>query len=108
MKLWTTTLAGLVVWASLANVAMSQPRNGAASSAKPQPALLDILIVAPHSDDEAIGCTSVMLRAIKAGKRVGIVVVTNGDGFPKAAAAITKKPPDQLVPADFIKLTGIR
>jgi len=36
------------------------------------------------------------------------VVVTNGDGFPKAAAVITKKPQDQLVPTDFIKLTGIR
>jgi len=31
-----------------------------------------------------------------------------GDGFPKAAAPVTKKPQDQLVPDDFIKLTGIR
>ena len=108
MKRWTTILAGFLVSASLTTVAMPQPRDGAASSAGPQPAPLDILIVAPHSDDEAIGCTAVILRAIEAGKRVGIVVVTNGDGFPKAAAAITKKPQDQLVPADFIKLTGIR
>ena len=91
MKRLTTTLAGLLVWAFLASVAMPQPRDGAASSAGLQPAPLDILIVAPHSDDEAIGCTAVILRAIKAGKRGGIVVVTNGDGFPKAAAAITKK-----------------
>ncbi len=108
MNTLTTIFAGLLVWASLTTVATSQSRDGAASSAGPHPAPLDILIVAPHADDEAIGCTAVMLRAIKAGKRVGIVVVTNGDGFPKAAAAITKKPQDQLVPADFIKLTGIR
>ncbi len=108
MKRLTTALTSLLVWALVTKVAMPQDPDRAASSAKLQPAPLDILIVAPHSDDEAIGCTAVMLRAIKAGKRVGIVVVTNGDGFPKAAAAITKKPPDQLVPADFIKLTGIR
>ncbi len=108
MKLWHTTLASLFVWAFLANVTISQPRREAISAAGLQEVPLDILVVAPHSDDEAIGCTVVMLRAIKEGKRVGVVVVTNGDGFPKAAAAVADKPQDELTPADFIKLTGIR
>ena len=86
MRLWTTHLAGLLVWASL--IAMPQSRDAVGFAAEAQPAPFDILIVAPHSDDEAIGCTAVTMRAIKAGKRVGVVVVTNGDGFPKAAAAI--------------------
>lgn len=108
MKVMTTALASLLVWASLANVAMPQTSGEAGSSAGLQQDPLDVLVVAPHSDDEAIGCTVVMLRAIKEGKRVGVVVVTNGDGFPKAAAVVAKKPQDQLTPADFIKLTGIR
>lgn len=70
--------------------------------------LFDILVVAPHSDDEAIGCAGVMMNAIAAGKRVGVVVVTNGDGFPQAASAVSKKPADQLVASDYVALTSLR
>ena len=108
MKLWSTILAGLVVCGSLANVATAQARDGTDRAANPPPAPLDILIVGSHPDDEAIGCTTLIRRAIKAGKRVGIVMINNGDGFPRAAAAVTKKPQDQLVPADFMKLSGVR
>jgi len=101
MRLLTITLATLLVWAFLANVAISQPRGEAVSSAGLHQAPLDVLVVAPHSDDEAIGCTVVMLRAIKEGKRVGVVVVTNGDGFPKAAAVVANKPQDELTPRGF-------
>lgn len=91
------SLAGAVVLASLT--------GPAPSSAEPP---LDVLVVAPHSDDEAIGCTAVMLRALRDGLRVGIVVVTNGDGHVRAAAAIAKKPVEDLVPEDFIRLTATR
>ena len=37
-----------------------------------------LLIVAPHADDETLGCAAVMLRAVKAGRRVGVVVVSDG------------------------------
>ena len=73
-----------------------------------QPAPLDILVIAPHPDDEAIGCTAVMLRALQKKQRVGVVLVTNGDGFPQAAAAVAKKPVAQLEPADFLRLARIR
>ncbi len=69
---------------------------------------LDMLVVAPHSDDEAIGCTGVMLRAIAKGERVGVIIVTQGDGFPKAAAAVAKKREEQLTPADFRQLGALR
>lgn len=90
----------LVVAAVLAAVSW-----GASVNAEPP---LDVLVVAPHSDDEAIGCATVMSRAIREGQRVGIVVVTNGDGHVRAAAAIAKKPVEDLVPEDFVMLTATR
>lgn len=37
-----------------------------------------VLIVAPHADDETLGCAAVMLRAVRAGRRVGVVIVSDG------------------------------
>src|SRR5437870_2550212 len=75
---------------------------------KEKPAPLDILVIAPHPDDEAIGCAAVMLRALQKKQRVGVVLVTNGDGYPQAAAAVAKKPEARLEPADFLRLARIR
>ncbi len=71
-------------------------------------ATLDVLVIAPHSDDEAIGCATVLRRALAQQQRVGVVIVTQGDGFPKAASAATQKPIDQLTPADFFVLAALR
>ncbi len=75
---------------------------------KKEPGPLDVLVVAPHPDDEALGCAGVMLQAIAQKQRVGVVLVTNGDGFPKAAAVVAKKTEAQLDAADFLRLAGIR
>ena len=69
---------------------------------------LDVLVIAPHPDDEALGCTGVILQAIDKKQRVGVVLVTNGDGFPNAAAVVAKKTEAQLEAADFVRLAGIR
>ncbi len=69
---------------------------------------LDILVVAPHPDDEALGCAGVMLQAGEKKKRIGVVLVTNGDGFPQAAAIVANKAARQLGPEDFLKLAAIR
>lgn len=37
-----------------------------------------MLIVAPHADDETLGCAAVMLRARQAGRRVRVVIVSDG------------------------------
>lgn len=71
-------------------------------------ARLDLLVIAPHPDDEAIGCAAVMMRAIQKRQRVGVVLVTNGDGYPQAAAAVAKKPVGRLEPADFLRLARVR
>lgn len=80
----------------------------ASLAAEPAVEPWDIAIVAPHSDDEAIGCTAVMLRALADKKRVGVVIVTAGDAHVGAAAALVKKSVEQLTPADFEALAGRR
>ncbi len=79
-----------------------------ASAVADERASIDLLVIAPHSDDEAIGCATVMRRALASEQRVGVVIVTQGDGFPKAAAAATQKPIAQLTPADFFTLAALR
>lgn len=79
-----------------------------ASETEPAPNHLDILIFAPHPDDEALCCTGVILQAIEQGKRVGVAVITNGDGFPKAAAVAVDKPLEELTSTDFLELAGVR
>ncbi len=38
-----------------------------------------VLILAPHPDDEDIGCAGVIQRALKSGAKVKIMYLTNGD-----------------------------
>lgn len=40
-----------------------------------------ILIVAPHADDETLGCGGLIALAKQSGARLRIVFVTNGDGY---------------------------
>jgi LmbE family N-acetylglucosaminyl deacetylase len=86
--------------------AKPSPSTPASDARLPRP--LDVLIVAPHPDDEALGCTGVMLQAIDRGQRVGIALLTNGDAFPKAAAIVSGKTVDALTPADQLKLAAHR
>ncbi|MEA2629380.1 MAG: hypothetical protein QOJ10_1840 [Chloroflexota bacterium] len=69
---------------------------------------VDLLIFAPHPDDEVIGTCGVVLQAIAAGKSVRIVFVTNGDGYPRAASALLHTPIPELGPSDFIALAATR
>lgn len=69
---------------------------------------VDLLIVAPHPDDEVIGCTGVIVQALAENRTVAVVVMTNGDGFPKGAAAITEKPKEELKAEDFFELGKMR
>jgi LmbE family N-acetylglucosaminyl deacetylase len=40
-----------------------------------------LLIVAPHCDDETLGSGGLILKALRRGMEVRVVVVTNGDGY---------------------------
>jgi LmbE family N-acetylglucosaminyl deacetylase len=69
---------------------------------------LEALVFAPHPDDEVIGCAAVILRAHERQKRVGIVLLTNGDGYPAIAAVIARKQIAALAPEDFLRLGALR
>ncbi len=69
---------------------------------------VDVLVVAPHPDDEVIGCAGVILRALEAKKRVTVVILTNGDGHAALTAAVAKKDREQLTPEDFVKAGALR
>ena len=69
---------------------------------------LDVLVIAPHPDDEVIGCAGIILQALEQHRRVGVVVITSGDGYPAIAAAVGKKNKDELTPDDFLKAGALR
>ena len=51
-----------------------------------------ILILAPHPDDEAIAAAGIIQHALKAGAKVKIVVLTNGDANQEAFFIYEKRP----------------
>ena len=42
-----------------------------------------LMIFSPHPDDESLGAGGLIQRVLKAGGRVKVVFITNGDGFPE-------------------------
>lgn len=40
-----------------------------------------LLVFAPHSDDETLGCGGMLATSVENGAQVRVVLVTNGDGF---------------------------
>ncbi|HRX53611.1 MAG TPA: PIG-L family deacetylase [Verrucomicrobiales bacterium] len=79
-----------------------------AESTKTQRLPLDVLVIAPHPDDEVIGCAGIILRALADHRRVGVVVITSGDGYPAIAAAVGQKDQTEVGPADFLKAGALR
>jgi LmbE family N-acetylglucosaminyl deacetylase len=69
---------------------------------------IDLLVFAPHPDDEVLGCAGVLRRSLAAGGRVKVVLFTNGDGFPGFASLLAHKPADRLGPEDFLELARYR
>lgn len=44
-----------------------------------------LLVIAPHCDDETLGCGGIIQGVLAAGGEVMVVIMTNGDGFTFAA-----------------------
>ena len=62
----------------------------------PLPALRSddrILIVVPHPDDEVLGCSGILQRAVALGVKARVVFVTNGDGSRTAQIFKTAREP---------------
>jgi len=62
-------LAGPVVWAQAEGIKVIEPITKGDR----------ILILAPHPDDETIGCAGIIQQALSAGAQVQVVYLTNGD-----------------------------
>ena len=69
---------------------------------------VDVLIFAPHPDDEVLGTGGVIQQALARGERVRVVFATNGDGSRKAASQLLRKAAASLRQGDFIKLARRR
>ncbi|MDI3480361.1 MAG: hypothetical protein PWQ97_16 [Tepidanaerobacteraceae bacterium] len=65
-----------------------------------------ILIVAPHPDDENLGMGGLIYTELRKGKKIKVVLVTNGDGFERAVKENLR--PKTIKPEDYIKLGLIR
>ncbi|MCX7992111.1 MAG: PIG-L family deacetylase [Fimbriimonadales bacterium] len=64
-----------------------------------------LLIIAPHPDDEVLGCGGLMATAARAGVPIKVVYLTAGDGFAAAAALTSRSAPDAR---DCLQLGQIR
>ncbi|WAM34001.1 PIG-L deacetylase family protein [Caldicellulosiruptor morganii] len=65
-----------------------------------------ILIFAPHCDDETLSSAGVIQKALAGGSRIKVVVMTNGDGFTRAAGQNFGK--IRLKPEDYIRFGYLR
>lgn len=65
-----------------------------------------IVVVAPHSDDEALACAGLIHQAVRAGKRVDVILVTNGDGFALATGRAYRRL--RASPQRFVEFGQIR
>ncbi len=50
--------------------------------------MLDVLIIAPHPDDAELGMGGAIFRFLAAGKKVGILDLTNGEPTPHGSPEI--------------------
>lgn len=102
--MWAAALAAAVL------VCAGSPGPGAGSGDLVAPRLdpVDVLVFAPHPDDEVIGAGGVIQQALAAGRRVRIVFATNGDGYPRAASALFRKDLMALRHDDYDRLGAAR
>jgi LmbE family N-acetylglucosaminyl deacetylase len=92
--------------AILALLLASLPAYGQNRAEVKKPA--SILVFAPHPDDESLGCAGVILRGVRLGLRVRVAFLTNGDGYPRAAATLREKEVKDLDAEDFLALGRAR
>lgn len=61
-----------------------------------------LLVLAPHPDDETLGCGGLLYEAARAGSAVRVVFITNGDGFSLAVRRAYQRV--QIGPPDYVRL----
>lgn len=91
-------------WAILILAALA----GCAAPEAGAPESVELMVFAPHPDDETLGCAGILHQALNRGGRVKVVIFTSGDGFPAAASLVARKPVDRLTASDFQDLARYR
>ena len=70
------------------------------------PAATHLVVVAPHPDDETLAAGGLIQRVLRTGGTVRVIIVTAGDGYLEAAAAMTGHP--QPSADDYRALGAVR
>jgi len=65
-----------------------------------------VLIVAPHPDDETLGCAGVIQGALAKGAAVKVVYLTNGESNEVSSIVYQRRP--LLVKKDFVRIGEVR
>lgn len=68
--------------------------------------LTRLLVVAPHCDDETLGCAGLIQQTRSAGGQVRVVILTNGDAFRTAVERQTRSL--RIGPQDYIRFASLR
>lgn len=58
---------------------ISRFRTGGLATKMSSLEIYDIIVFAPHPDDEALGCAGMIYSELKKGRKVNVVLLTNGD-----------------------------
>jgi LmbE family N-acetylglucosaminyl deacetylase/beta-glucosidase-like glycosyl hydrolase len=69
---------------------------------------IDLMVIAPHPDDEALACGQTIIQAVKERKKIKVIFLTNGDGSISSAAVFCNKPGSELLAQDYIALGQAR
>lgn len=65
-----------------------------------------VLVMAPHPDDEVLGCGGIIQRAVKMGLPVHVLFLTYGDANPWSSIAYHKWPvvmPEEVIAMGYIR-----
>ena len=108
---WTTAIAITVIVLMTTYVALDilgvLRNRGPALLAMPLPHPGErVLVIAPHEDDETLGCGGYMQAAVDAGVEVYVCLMTAGEGEELGAVWASRSP--DLSPQDFVRLGQIR
>jgi LmbE family N-acetylglucosaminyl deacetylase len=82
--------------------------NSACLSKGVEYVLIENMILAPHPDDEILGCYGIIEQSIKNSKDLKIIIITNGDGGWKACSNLFDNSVENLSCENYRKLGGKR
>ena len=105
-------LSGVYVGGASAAFYYQQRQRNAAQSVLPLPvaprpdSATRLLVFAPHSDDETLGCAGLIQQTVASGGTAKIVILTNGDAFTAAVERQYRRL--RPSPADYLQFAALR